>query len=188
MRQPKFDGVDAVSALIYSVLDQRQATQLADDKQVLDAGLILRRQIRHVCRHAGTGHHHGDRADRTSVGAEAVANALVSVDDDGLAADHRQHIAFGANAGASSAADAVVRVDVRMLGLGTFGKQLAFFNRFTRTGLLLLLAPEIAEEKEEANEATNPVCNERIHGPRLEVPQKELQSDVQQREHGERRS
>ena len=51
-----------------------------------------------------------------------------------LPRDHGQHIALGADAGAGGAADAVVRVDVRMLGLRSFGKQLAFFGGFARAG------------------------------------------------------
>ena len=112
-----------------------------------------------------------------------MADALVPVDDDGLATNHREHIALGTDAGAGPAADAVVVVDVRMLRLGPFGKQFALFDRFVSAGLPLLQALQITHKKEEANEAADPVSDEGFHGLLLEVPKKKLQSDVQQRQH-----
>src|SRR2546430_17279085 len=44
------NGIDAVAALVDGVLDERQATQLADDKHVLDGGLKLGGQVGHVDR------------------------------------------------------------------------------------------------------------------------------------------
>ena len=70
-----------------------------------------------------------------------------------------------------------------MLRFRAFGEELPFLSRFAGAGLFLLEALEIEHEKEEANDAANPVCNERVHDGSLEVPQKELQSDVDHREH-----
>ena len=153
-----------IPALIHSVLDESEAAKFADDKKIRHAGLELRRQVGHVRGHAGAGHNHGDRADRARVGTQTVANALVSVDDDRLAPDHGQHVAFGADAGAGAAANAVVVVDVRMLRLGAFGKQFAFLRGLESTGFLLLQALKIDPDEEEGDQAADSVSDESIHG------------------------
>ena len=145
---------------------------------------MLRSEVGHVRGHAGAGHHHGDGADGASFRAQAVADALVSIHDDGFTGDHRQHVAFRANAGTRAAADAVIRVDVGMLGLGSIGKQLPFFDRFASESVTLLQASKIAGDKEETNEGGDRKCDECVHAMKSEVPHGELQSNVQQCENG----
>src|SRR5262249_34923952 len=92
------------------------------------------------------------------------------------------HITFRTNAGAGCAPNAVVVVDMWMLGLRSFGKKLALLGRVTRTDFPLLQALEIKEEEEKADDPANTVREERIHP--LKIPQNELQSNMHQREYG----
>src|SRR5205085_2792639 len=118
--QPIGNRIDTLAALIDSIFDQGQSAEFPDDEQILDTGLVFGRQIRDVGAHAGTGHDHGDGAHRTNFGAQAMTDAFVSINDDGFAAEHGEHITFRTNHGASRAADAVVGVNVRMLRLWSF--------------------------------------------------------------------
>ena len=94
-----------------------------------DAALELGRERRHVGGHARRRHHDLDGADRAGIGAEAMADALVAVDQGRLAADDREHIPFRAGVDAGAAADAPGDVDVRMLGPGPVGSEAGSFGR-----------------------------------------------------------
>jgi len=93
---------------------------------------LLRSQVGKVRTHAGTGHDHGDGADGADFRAEAVADALVSVDDDGLAAEHCEDVALRTDHGACSAANTVIGINVRMLGLRTVRTQIPLFRCLER--------------------------------------------------------
>src|SRR5579862_353575 len=124
----------------------------------------------HIGSHAWARHDHRDRADWARIRAQAVPDALVSIHNDSLAGDHREHVAFGAYAGTGSTADAIVRVDVRMLGLRSLGKEFAFFCGFARTGFCLLETIEIADQEEEADQTANAVSDDGIHGINQKYP------------------
>jgi len=48
---------------------------------------------------------------------QAVADAFVAIDDHGFSADHSEDVSLRTNQGAGGAANAVIIVDVRVLGL-----------------------------------------------------------------------
>jgi len=64
-----------------------------------------------------------------------VSDAFVTIHDDGFAAQHRQNIALWADQRASSAPNAIGRVDMRMLRLGARGVQFSLLRRGLRLGL-----------------------------------------------------
>jgi hypothetical protein len=111
------DYIHAIAALVDGVLDEGEAAKFSDDKQTIDAGLVFSVDDWNVGSGAGLGHDHGDRADRALFSAEAVANTFVSIDDVGFAVHHSQHVDFRTDDDASTAADAGVGVDSRMLRL-----------------------------------------------------------------------
>ena len=84
--------------------------------------------------HAGAGHHHGNGAYRACIGAEAMSNTFMAIHDDCFAADHGEHVAFGADGGAGRASNAVVIVDVGMLRFGAFGEKLSLLSGVARAG------------------------------------------------------
>ena len=102
------NSVDTVAALIDRIFDQRKAAEFTDDEHARNSGLVFRRELRHVASHTGAGHDHRDGAHGAGIGAETVADAFVPVYDDGFAGDHRQDIAFRADAGAGGATYAVI--------------------------------------------------------------------------------
>ena len=105
-----------------------------------NSGFVFRRQLRHVASHARAGHDHFDGAHGAGIGAETVADTFVPIHDDGLATDHRQHVAFRADAGAGGAADAVIVVDVRVLRFGSLGVELTLLSGLAGARLPLLQA------------------------------------------------
>ena len=84
-----------------------------------------------------------------------------------LPADHAEHVSFGADQGAGGAADAVVVIDVRMLGLRAIGAEFALFGGgFGGSVFLLFLAK--MEKKERADDGgSDQKRNEIIHGARF---------------------
>ena len=95
----------------------------------------------------GLAMNHGDGADGASFGADAMADAFVAVDDHGLAADHAENIAFGADHGAGGAADAVIVIDVRVLGLRAVRAKFAFFSGGSGGGVFLLFLAKMEIEE-----------------------------------------
>src|SRR6516164_11748567 len=93
-----------------------------------------------------------------------MTDAFVSINDDGLAAKHGQHIAFRANHGAGRAADALVRVNVRVLRLRAFRKELPLLRRFAGLGRDFLLLPEIIQQEEKNDACGNQECKGIVHG------------------------
>ena len=67
--KPLRNCVNAVTPLVYSILDQRQAAQFSDDKQIWHGCFKFWGETRHVGAHAGTCHHHGDRSHGACFGA-----------------------------------------------------------------------------------------------------------------------
>src|SRR5437588_484607 len=155
--------INAVAALVDGVLDERQTAQLADDIHVFDGGFKFGRQVRHVPAHAGAGHDHGDGADRASFRAEAVADAFVSVHDDGFAAQHGQNIALRADQRACRTPDAVVSVDMRMLGLRAVGTQFSLLGGLERLLFYFFLLLQVTEHEEADDYHCEDECNEVIH-------------------------
>jgi hypothetical protein len=92
-----------------------------------------------------------------------MADALMTVYDDGLAANHGEDVSFGAHAGAGRAADAVIVVDVRVLRFRPFRKELAFLDGLAGASIPLLQTPEIKEQEDEADDAANTVRQKGIH-------------------------
>src|ERR1700682_4707253 len=121
---------------------------------------MFRCQIWHVSTHARAGHHHGDRSYWTGVRTKAMANALVSIYDHGFAGDHRKYVALGTNRGASCTADTVVSVDMWMLGLRTFRKQLPLLGSFVRASIPLLQIPQVSENEEERDGRRDCECDQ----------------------------
>jgi len=161
--EPGSDRIDTVAALIDCVFDQSEATELSDDEQAGNCGFVIRRELRHVASHARAGHNHRDGSHGAGVGAEGVADTLVTVHDDGLAADHRQDITLRAHAGAGGAADAVIVVDVRVLRLRSVGIELALLRGLAGQSLPLLQASEVNRQKDEADDAADTEGKEGIH-------------------------
>ena len=110
---------------------------------------MLRRKMRNICADSGLGHHHSDGPDGTDIRAQAVADTLVAVHDHGFAAQHGQNIAFRADRGACGAADAIVRVDLRMLRKRAVRAKFSAFRSKAGLLMLLLLLPQLREQKEQ---------------------------------------
>jgi len=81
----------------------------------------------------------------------------MAVYDDGLATDHGKDIAFWTNAGAGGAPNAVIVIDVWMLGLRPFRKQFPLLGGVARADFPFLQAFEIDEQEDEANDPANAV-------------------------------
>ena len=112
-----------------------------------------------------------------------MPDAFVPVHDDSLAADHGEHVAFGTDAGAGGAANAVITVDVRVLRFGSFGKQLALLGGLAGTSLPLLQASQVDHQEEKTDNPADAIRDECIHTS--EISQDELQGDMQQSQHCE---
>ena len=113
--------------------------------------------------HAGAGHHHRDRANRADFRTQAVADAFITVDDYCLATEHGEHIAFGANGRAGGAADAILRVNMGVLGLRAIGAQRTLLRGFLGAGVLGVLLLEIPAHKKHRNDRSDQEANEIIH-------------------------
>ena len=112
-----------------------------------------------------------------------MPDAFMPIHDDGLAADHGEHVAFGTDAGAGGAANAVITVDVRVLRFGSFGKQLALLGGLAGTSLPLLQASQVDHQEEKTDNPADAIRDECIHTS--EISQDELQGDMQQSQHCE---
>ena len=111
-----------------------------------------------------------------------MPDALVPIHNDSLAADHGEHVAFRTDAGAGGAAYTVITVNVRVLRLGSFGKQLALLGRLAGTSLPLLQASQVDHQEEKTDNPADAIRDECIHTS--EISQDELQRDMQQRQYG----
>jgi hypothetical protein len=78
-----------------------------------------------------------------------MAYALIAVHDNGLASEHCQDIAFRADVSAGSTTDAIIGVDLRVLGTRAFRVQFAFFNGDARLFFLFSHFSEMKKEKGE---------------------------------------
>src|SRR5690242_21908167 len=114
--------------------------------------------------HPGISHNHGDGPDRTNIGTQAVANAFVAVDDDGFTAEHGEDVAFRANVSTCGATDAVVRVNLGMLGARTVGADLSFLRGFMRLFVSLPQLPEMRNQEKENDRSGNGKRNELVYG------------------------
>jgi hypothetical protein len=94
-----------------------------------------------------------------------VANALVSIYQGGLPSDHRQHIAFWADGGASSATDTIGRIDVWVLGTWPVRPQFALLYRLQRFLLLCSEPLQIAAAEEEGDKQSNSESYKILHFP-----------------------
>ncbi len=156
-KQPAADEVDAIAPFVDGILDQREPAELARDEEIGDVRFMFRRKLRHVGAHTRTCHDDGDRADGACLGAEAMADAFVAVDDRCLAGEHRQDIAFGAHLDARPTPDAVRRVDVRMLRAGAIRVQIAPLGRGARRGLLAIGAAHVSYNGKEQEQPESDV-------------------------------
>ena len=166
-----------------STTSWEETAEFSDDEHVADGGFELGSELRHIGRHARAGHDHGDGADRASISAETVSDTFMAVYDDGLPADHREDIAFRADARAGRTSDAVIVVDERVLRLGTFGEELTLLSGLAGASLPLLQASEVEEQEKEADDSANAVRKKSIHP--LKITQNELQPNMQHRQNGE---
>jgi hypothetical protein len=71
-----------------------------------------------------------------------MTNAFMPIDNGSLSTGQREHIPFRTYADAAAASNTYREINMRMLGSGTFGKQLAFFHRIPSP---LPLSPQIQE-------------------------------------------
>src|SRR6267142_861258 len=157
------DRVHAVATFIDRVLDEREPAQLTCDEHVGDGRLVLRIQLGHVRADARTGHDDRDRTHGARLGAEAVADALVTIDDRGLARDHGEHVPLRADLDARAAADALRRVDVGVLGARPVGAKLAPLGGRLRHG------SGASEEITTTMTQSRPVPDRRAQPPPLRV-------------------
>src|SRR5882762_3055650 len=158
------DRVHAIATLVDRVLDERQAAKFSRDEHVGHGGLVRGTQLRHVGADVRTRHYDRDRADGTCLGAQAVADALVTVHDRGLARDHGEHVPLRADVHARAAADALRRVDVGVLGARPVGAELAALRGRMRGGLLPIHPPNMADDREEQDQTKRDIRQRRVHG------------------------
>jgi hypothetical protein len=96
-----------------------------------------------------------------------MPNALVSVDDDGLACEHRQNVTLWTDRGARRAADAMRCVYMRMLRLGPVRAQASPVRGLSGEGLPSRLrfeiSPHVKERNDRGNQEAEEVIREVIH-------------------------
>ena len=92
-----------------------------------------------------------------------MADAFVSVHDDGFAAQHGQNIALRADQRACRTPDAVVSVDMRMLGLRAVGTQFSLLGGLERLLFYFFLLLQVTEHEEADDYHCEDECNEVIH-------------------------
>src|SRR5262249_11036318 len=139
--------------------DECQSAEFPYYEEVGDRRLALRRKHGHISAHARTRHHHRDGTDRTGIRAEAVADALIAVNNDCLASKHGEYVAFWTHSRAGRTTNAVVVINVRVLGFGTFGEQLALFRRRPSQLVSFLETREVlAQEKQRQSN-----CNDKSY-------------------------
>src|SRR5882762_9810490 len=147
------DRVHAVATLIDRVLDKREAAELSRDEHVGDGGLVVWIELGHVRADAGTRHDDGDRPDGTRLGAEAVADAFVTIHDCGFARDHREHVPLRADVDARATADALGCVDMGVLGARPIRAEFAALRCRKRGGLLAMHPANVSDDREKQDQA-----------------------------------
>src|SRR5579864_5592835 len=98
-----------------------------------------------------------------------MADTFVAVHDNCLASQHGQYVALGTNRGASLATDAVCGIDMRMLGLWSFGKHFPLLGSFACLFLPLLELAQIAADEDQSDHCSDHECDEVVHAFSLEV-------------------
>jgi len=78
-----------------------------------------------------------------------MAYALVAVHDNGLTPKHRQDVAFGADLSAGGTPNAIVGVDLRVLGARALRVQFAFFNGGARSFFLFSYFSKVKKQERE---------------------------------------
>jgi hypothetical protein len=104
--------------------------------------------LRQICADARRGHDDLDCADRASLGAEPVTDALVPIGDRGFSTDDGEHVSLRANVNAGSAAYAVIDINVRMLGPGSFRDQTTARCRGQSLSFPPLHTPDLGDDRE----------------------------------------
>jgi hypothetical protein len=96
-----------------------------------------------------------------------MANALVTVDDDGLACEHRKNVTLRTNRGARRAADAMRCINMRMLRLWPVRTQTSPLRGLAGASLLSRLrfeiSPHVKERNDRGNQEAEKVIREVIH-------------------------
>jgi hypothetical protein len=77
-----------------------------------------------------------------------MANALMPIDDSGLAAYQRKHIAFRAHGDTGSAANARIHCDLRMLRPGSMREELTAIGRSLGKCLAALVGAPVPNKEE----------------------------------------
>ena len=155
--------VHAVASLVDGILDERQPAQFAGDKEVLHAGFVLLADHRNIRAGAWLGHDHGDSPHRAFFRAQAVADALMAIDDRGFAIDQGQHIAFRTGLHAGAASDAVAVIDPGMLRLGPVGEERPALQRSAHGGFFPLVGSPVEKKEETHNGSGNQPGEESVH-------------------------
>jgi hypothetical protein len=115
-----------------------------------------------------------------------MPDAFVPIDDYGFPPQHGQDVAFGADVRARCTADAIIRVNVRVLRLRAFGVQLALFGSRERLLFPLLEFSQVQEQGEEDDSYGNKEGKEIFHGQASHsIAHQESQGDMDKREDGE---
>jgi hypothetical protein len=78
-----------------------------------------------------------------------VPDAFISVNDNGLAPQHRKNISFRTNVRTSRAPNAIRGINMRVLSLGSVGTQLSLFCGLARLRLNSLSLSEVKKHESE---------------------------------------
>src|SRR5215472_19348954 len=92
-----------------------------------------------------------------------MTNAIVVVHDCCLGSHHGQHVSLRTNRGTSGATNALSVINLWMLGVRPFGKQLSLFHRGAGALVSLLQTFEIESQEKESDNSSYDQGDEGVH-------------------------